>query len=110
MASIPTPHVDGKFDALTSLRGIAALCTVLAHLIVIWGDVFPWLQDASLFRDFALHTYLFVDFFFVLSGFVMCHAYGHHFAENVSAAGYRRFLRTRFARGKPRTLQVLHFR
>jgi peptidoglycan/LPS O-acetylase OafA/YrhL len=101
MASAPTQHIDGKFDALTSLRGIAALCTVLAHLIVIWGDVFPWLQDASLFRDFALHTYLFVDFFFVLSGFVMCHAYGHHFAETVNAGSYLRFLRARFARVWP---------
>lgn len=101
MASAPSPNSDVKFDALTSLRGIAALCTVLAHLVVIWGDVFPWLQEESLFRDFALHTYLFVDFFFVLSGFVMCHAYGRHFSDAVGAGSYLRFLRARFARVWP---------
>ena len=95
------PISDVKFDALTSLRGIAALCTVLAHLIVIWGDVFPILQAPSLFRDFALHTYLFVDFFFVLSGFVMSHAYGRQFAHAVKFGNYMRFLRARFARVYP---------
>jgi len=106
MASAHTenPVSDYKFDALTSLRGIAALCTVLAHLIVIWGDVFPALKEKSLFRDFALHTYLFVDFFFVLSGFVMCHAYGRQFAHAVGFGSYLRFLRARFARVYP-----LHF-
>jgi len=96
-----------KFDALTSLRGIAALCTVLAHLIVIWGDVFPALQAQSLFRDFALHTYLFVDFFFVLSGFVMSHAYGRQFAHAVRFGSYMRFLRARFARVYPLHLLLL---
>jgi len=101
------PVSDFKFDALTSLRGIAALCTVLAHLIVIWGDVFPPLQQGSLFRDFAVHTYLFVDFFFVLSGFVMSHAYGRHFADAVRAGSYMRFLRARFARVYPLHLLLL---
>lgn len=108
---VPTKHEnpvsDFKFDALTSLRGIAALCTVLAHLIVIWGEVFPALQQGSLFRDFALHTYLFVDFFFVLSGFVMSHAYGRHFADAVRAGSYMRFLRARFARVYPLHLLLL---
>ena len=102
------PVSDFKFDALTSLRGIAALCTVLAHLIVIWGDVFPALQQGSLFRDFALHTYLFVDFFFVLSGFVMSHAYGRHFADAVRPGSYMRFLRARFARVYPLLVQKAH--
>jgi peptidoglycan/LPS O-acetylase OafA/YrhL len=109
MASAPTenPVSDFKFDALTSLRGIAALCTVLAHLIVIWGEVFPALREQSLFRDFALHTYLFVDFFFVLSGFVMSHAYGRHFAHAVGVGSYLRFLRARFARVYPLHLLLL---
>jgi peptidoglycan/LPS O-acetylase OafA/YrhL len=80
---------------------------VLAHLVVIWGDVFPVLQARSLFRDFALHTYLFVDFFFVLSGFVMTHAYGRHFAHAVGPGSYMRFLRARFARVYPLHLLLL---
>lgn len=55
-----------RFEALDSWRGIAALIVALFHLIV-----------ASHFHEFEViaNGSLFVDFFFVLSGFVMTHAY-----------------------------------
>lgn len=59
-----TPH--RRFEALDSLRGVCAILVVMFHMPV-----------ASHWRDWGLvqHGYLFVDYFFVLSGFVIAHAY-----------------------------------
>ncbi|WP_419805853.1 acyltransferase family protein [Terriglobus sp.] len=55
------PHV---FAALDGLRGVAALAVILFHLPGMLGPVrLP-------------HGYLAVDFFFMLSGFVLAYAYG----------------------------------
>ena len=56
-----------RFHALDSLRGICALAVVLYHLHVVGS-----LTELAFFRS----ADLFVDFFFVLSGFVITHAYG----------------------------------
>lgn len=56
-----------RFHALDSLRGICALAVVLYHLHVVGS-----LTELAFFRN----ADLFVDFFFVLSGFVITHAYG----------------------------------
>jgi len=55
-----------RFEALDSLRGVCAVLVVMFHMPV-----------ASHWRDWGLvqHGYLFVDYFFVLSGFVIAHAY-----------------------------------
>ncbi|MGZ7063763.1 MAG: acyltransferase family protein [Candidatus Angelobacter sp.] len=100
-------HVKIEFNALTSLRGIAASCTVLLHLLSIWAGVFPAFKNWVLFRSFALHSYLFVDFFFVLSGFVMTHAYGRVFVASVSMRDYKKFMLARFARVYPLHIVVL---
>jgi peptidoglycan/LPS O-acetylase OafA/YrhL len=55
------------FGPLESLRGVAALLVAVYH--VAW--LTP-IHDAGLVRN----SYLMVDMFFVLSGFVMCHGYG----------------------------------
>ncbi|WP_296246639.1 acyltransferase family protein [Pseudomonas sp. UBA4194] len=57
-----------RYHALDSLRGVCALAVVLYHLHVV-GSIteLPFFQSADLF----------VDFFFVLSGFVITHAYGN---------------------------------
>lgn len=64
-AAPPLPH--RRFEALDSLRGVCAILVVMFHMPV-----------ASHWRDWGLiqHGYLFVDYFFVLSGFVIAHAYG----------------------------------
>ncbi|NKB37610.1 MAG: acyltransferase family protein [Gammaproteobacteria bacterium] len=54
------------FGALESLRGVAALCVVFYHL-----DWVNSLTQLNFFRN----SYLMVDFFFVLSGFVIYHSY-----------------------------------
>lgn len=56
-----------RFHALDSLRGICAIAVVLYHTHVV-GSITEW-------RLFS-NADLFVEFFFVLSGFVMAHAYG----------------------------------
>lgn len=66
--------------------------------------MFPGMSTWAHFQSFAHHTYLFVDFFFILSGFVVSHVYGSTFTGGVAIKGYVNFMRARFARIYP-----LHF-
>ncbi|MCH2190803.1 MAG: acyltransferase [Gammaproteobacteria bacterium] len=56
-----------RFSALDSFRGLAALCVVMYHMHFV-----DTLTESSFFRG----SFIFVDFFFVLSGFVLAHGYG----------------------------------
>jgi peptidoglycan/LPS O-acetylase OafA/YrhL len=56
-----------KYQALDGFRGVAALLVVLFHTAYV-GSV----SEAV----FIQNSYLFVHLFFILSGFVMSHAYG----------------------------------
>lgn len=56
-----------RFHAPDSLRGICAIAVVLYHTHVV-GSITEW--------TFFSNADMFVEFFFVLSGFVMAHAYG----------------------------------
>ena len=83
-------------SSITSLRGIAALLVVIFHIDGIWIHMAP---KAS---GFFLHQcYLMVDFFFILSGFILVHVYGASFGEGVGLFTYKRFIRHRFARIYP---------
>jgi peptidoglycan/LPS O-acetylase OafA/YrhL len=55
-----------RFVALDSWRGVCALLVAIHNL-----NFGPWLPQVA----FVAHSSLFVDFFFVLSGFVISHAY-----------------------------------
>lgn len=55
------------FRVLDSWRGIAALLAALFHLN-LYSAIYP--------LGFIRNSYLFVDFFFALSGFVITHSYG----------------------------------
>ena len=88
---------------LTPLRGIAALLTVIFHvdlMLGMGGDMLLKFKDSLLFT----RMYLMVDFFFVLSGFIMMHVYGKWFTDSVSGSEFKRFTTARFARVYP-----LHF-
>ncbi|HEY6815284.1 MAG TPA: acyltransferase [Croceibacterium sp.] len=65
-------RLPGRFIALDSLRGLAALCIVFYHM----GD-FGWIAGLRPFR----HGWMLVDFFFVLSGFVITASYGARLAH-----------------------------
>lgn len=63
----PVVNPKRHFEVLDGLRGIAALGVVLFHFMEI---------AAPDYRDsFIPHSYLAVDFFFCLSGFVLAYAY-----------------------------------
>lgn len=75
-----------RFAALDGWRGICALLVCLHHF-----------QGASHFypMPFVRNGFLFVDFFFVLSGFVITHSWGDRIVSPAAAAGFalRRFAR-----------------
>lgn len=60
------------FIALDGLRGVAALCVVFLHIFRFTGE---WRLPTA---------YLAVDLFFVLSGFVLAHAYERAFRRGLS--------------------------
>ncbi|WP_299323556.1 acyltransferase [Parasphingopyxis sp.] len=84
--------------ALTALRGIAAWYVVLYHIRTSSADLLP-----PFLLDIFAKGYLAVDFFFLLSGFVIWLSYRDRIAENGIAA-IPGFLARRFARIYP-----LHF-
>ena len=57
-----------RFESLDAGRGICAILVVVFHFI---AEMDSDLRQVTFFRN----SYLFVDFFFVLSGFVLCHSY-----------------------------------
>jgi peptidoglycan/LPS O-acetylase OafA/YrhL len=69
------PLVAGRFEALDSLRGVAAVIVMFFH----FGD-FGLISGLRLVRAGPI----FVDFFFVLSGFVITAAYGERLAHGFS--------------------------
>lgn len=92
-----------QIDALTSLRGIAAILVVLYHYT---GSFLPNLS-VSQHTSFIIKGYLWVDLFFLLSGFVIMHAYGQQFRSRVDWPSFRSFMFGRIARLYPLHLTIL---
>jgi peptidoglycan/LPS O-acetylase OafA/YrhL len=86
-----------RFEALDSWRGIAASLVALHHLALSLNS---HLDELGLIPN----GYLFVDFFFVLSGFVIAANYEKRLAEGFSVW---RFALLRFGRVYPLHLAVL---
>jgi peptidoglycan/LPS O-acetylase OafA/YrhL len=84
---------------LTPLRGIAALIIVIYHSSI---DITPFIPNG--YTCFLDNAWLWVDFFFILSGFILCFAYGRYFKENIDKSVYKKYIGARFARVYP-----LHF-
>ena len=78
-----------QYIALNGLRGVSTLIITLFHVPFAWS-----LSGAILF-DHAFHL---VDFFFVLSGFVMTHGFEARIGRTLS---YRDFVLDRLARIYP---------
>jgi peptidoglycan/LPS O-acetylase OafA/YrhL len=71
--------MKARYEALDGLRGIAALSVVALHLCEVFR---PRAAENPLH-----HGYLAVDFFYMLSGFVMAHAYDRRWPQ-MSLAGF----------------------
>jgi len=93
---------DGYFSALTSMRGVAAIGVVFFHVLAMLPQLAQQVP-ASL----GMRGYLWVDFFFVLSGFVLAHSNGKRFEGSLGGAAYRSFVVARFARIFPAYIVVL---
>lgn len=78
------------FGSLEAMRGVAAFLVVLYHLP-------PW-HDAVYWIPLIRHSNLMVDFFFVLSGFVLYHSYANRLNDR---RDFWRFLALRFGRLYP---------
>src|SRR4051812_50072963 len=92
----------GKIGALAGARAFPPLAVVMFH--------FSEGHHYSGFRplDFlAPRGYLWVEFFFVLSGFILTHAYWPRLNELLKRAGYVAFLRARLIRLYPLHLFML---
>lgn len=92
-------------SSLTALRGIAALMVVVYHFskIVLDGNLLT-VSQSSLVRK----SYLMVDFFFMLSGFIMVYVYGDHFLKKYDRGKvFGQFMVARLARLYPLHLFTL---
>lgn len=80
------PH----YALLDGLRGVAAM-------LVVWYHIFEGFQFAGNkpVIDFINHGYLAVDFFFMLSGFVIGYAYDDRWGKSLTMGGFfrRRLIR-----------------
>lgn len=88
-----------ELPELTTARGVAAAMVVLYHLDGYSGGLIGTVFPTDVLGRLA------VDFFFVLSGFVLAHVYGAAWAEG--RFGYRDFLVKRLARIWPLHLACL---
>lgn len=82
--------IKKRFEVLDAFRGLCALSVVISHMY--WANSITEL-------DFFKGAGVFVEFFFVLSGFVLAHGYG--FKQNLD---FKKFMKARFFR-----LYPLHF-
>ena len=81
--------VDAKprYEILDGLRGVAAVIVVIFHLLETYSKGVPY--------QLLNHGYLAVDFFFVLSGFVVGYAYDSRWSQGMTFGNFckRRIIR-----------------
>ena len=73
-----------RYDILDGLRGVAALMVVIFHCFETYVPVFK--------TQIVNHGYLAVDFFFVLSGFVIGYAYDDRWDKMTTGGFFKRRL------------------
>src|SRR3954454_5118338 len=73
------------YQILDGLRGVAALTVVIFH-------TFEAYADENRFKQILNHGYLAVDFFFLLSGFVIAYAYDDRWGNMTQWEFYKRRL------------------
>lgn len=96
------PRQPGYLSNLTPLRGFAALLVAIFHFEMAIGRFIP--AGTTMLVE---KSYLMVDLFFVLSGFIMLHVYGRAFDGSLQNGNLRHFFVARFARTYPLHLFAL---
>jgi peptidoglycan/LPS O-acetylase OafA/YrhL len=97
-----TLNKTNQIPTLTALRGIAALLVVTYHFNQY---VLPVVNAQWTLAH--LRGYLWADFFFILSGFIMTYVYQKRFKTGVTVKSFLAFMRLRFARLYPIHLLTL---
>lgn len=82
--------VQRKYHTLDGIRGVAALMILMRHAGYYFGNFGEWFTKSE--------SYLAVDLFFVLSGFVIAEAYGHRLARGLT---WLEFIKIRLIRLYP---------
>ena len=98
-----------QFEDLTALRGVAALSVAAFHFYTDLNYKHLLAADSLLNSGtfFVAKSYLFVDFFFILSGFILYYSYGRLFLNEVSREQLVYFLGRRIGRMYPLHIFVL---
>ncbi|MDP9038006.1 MAG: acyltransferase [Acidobacteriota bacterium] len=78
-------QTKSRYEILDGLRGVAALMVVIFH-------TFEAYADDNRFKQIINHGYLAVDFFFLLSGFVVAYAYDDRWGRMTQWEFYKRRL------------------
>jgi peptidoglycan/LPS O-acetylase OafA/YrhL len=81
------------FDTLTAMRGVAAVSTVAFHSDMFLKEIVH--PETTMF---VKNGWLWVDFFFVLSGFVISYKYDNWFSKEIRTESFVGFIQRRFAR------------
>ena len=81
----PNLPTKSHYEILDGLRGVAALMVVIFH-------TFEAYADENRFKQIINHGYLAVDFFFLLSGFVVAYAYDDRWGKMTQWEFYKRRL------------------
>lgn len=72
-----TPPISQRLPLLDGMRGIAAIAVMLFHEAGLYGA-----------RGSLSHSFLAVDFFLLLSGFVLARAFEPHLAAGLTTRGF----------------------
>ncbi|MBS1916550.1 MAG: acyltransferase [Bacteroidetes bacterium] len=90
------PHKTQYLSNLTPLRGIAALLVAIFHFEMAIARFVP-AQQTMFFEK----SYLMVDLFFIMSGFIIFHVYRESFLDAIKKENLKKFIVARFARIYP---------
>ena len=98
----PTRARGPEICALTGARGIPVLLIVLFHIHEWYGY-----SGVSWYDTVASKGYIWVEFFFALSGFILFYAYGARFGAGLRVESIGTFLAARVSRIYPLQLVTL---
>ncbi|HXB95337.1 MAG TPA: acyltransferase [Puia sp.] len=87
MKNTPSTYLESKshYQILDGLRGVASIIVVVFHVFETFAGGSPFVQIIN-------HGYLAVDFFFLLSGFVVAYAYDDRWGKMTQWDFYKRRL------------------